>query len=57
MICPVELASDLSAFQAVRVGDHGRHDFLLEGRHGADYENIGSDITGDGQADHLVASG
>ncbi len=25
MICPVEIADDLSAFQTVRVGDHARH--------------------------------
>ena len=25
MICPVEIARDLSAFRAVRVGDHAKH--------------------------------
>jgi hypothetical protein len=32
MICPVEIASDLSAFLAARVGDHAKHGVLLEGR-------------------------
>ena len=35
MICPVEIARDLSAFQAVRVGKHGWHVLFLEGRDGA----------------------
>jgi hypothetical protein len=35
MICPVEIASDLSALQAARVGDHGRHGVLHAGRSGA----------------------
>jgi hypothetical protein len=34
--------------QAVRVGDHRRHGLLLEGRHGADDENSGSAVAGDG---------
>ena len=29
MICPVHLAHDLSAWQAVRVGDHVEHGYLL----------------------------
>jgi hypothetical protein len=32
MICPDELASDLSAWRAARVGDHAGHGKLLEGR-------------------------
>jgi hypothetical protein len=35
MICPVEIAGDLSAFLAARVGDHAKHGVLLEGRDGA----------------------
>src|SRR5664280_2864182 len=35
MICSVEIASDLSAFQAARVGDHAKHGLLLEGRDGS----------------------
>ena len=30
MICPVEIARDLSALQAAGVGDHGQHGLLLE---------------------------
>src|SRR6266851_1715732 len=52
MICPVEIARDLSAFQAVRVGDHAKHGFLLEGRDGAGDESTGSDLTGDGETDY-----
>src|SRR6266567_830746 len=47
MICPVELASDVSAWRAARVGDHGEHGKLLEGRDGA----------GDAEEDHVVAGG
>jgi len=53
MICPVEIARDLSAFRAVRVGDHAKHGFLLEGRDGAGDESTGSDLTGDGKTDYL----
>src|SRR6266853_3562362 len=57
MICPVEIARDLSAFRAVRVRDHAKHGFLLEGRDGAGDESTGSDLTGDGKTDYLVAGG
>ena len=30
MICPVEIASDMSAWQAAGVGEHGRHVLLGE---------------------------
>src|ERR1700693_14811 len=56
MICPVEIASDMSAFRAV-VGDHARHELLHTSRHGAGYESTGSDVAGDGEEDQLVASG
>src|SRR5438132_2639211 len=46
MICPVEIARDLSAFLAVRVGEHGRHVLLPEGRDGAGDESTGSDFAG-----------
>ena len=39
MICPVEIAREMSALRAVRVGDHGKHGVLLEGRDGAGDEN------------------
>ena len=55
MICPVELAHEMSALQAVRVREHGSHDLLLEGRSGAGDESTGSDLAGHGQEDHLVA--
>ncbi len=38
MICPVEIASEVSAWQAARVGEHGRHVLLIAGRDGADDE-------------------
>jgi hypothetical protein len=41
MICPVEIASDMSALRAVRVGDHAEHGFLSEGRDGAGDESTG----------------
>jgi hypothetical protein len=41
----------------MRVGDHAEHGFLLEGRHGADDENSGSAVAGDGTEDHVVSSG
>src|ERR1700683_3404489 len=45
MICPVEIASDMSAFRAV-VGDHAKHELLHRSRHGAGYESTGSDVAG-----------
>src|SRR5450755_894836 len=56
MICPVEIAGDLSALRAARVGDHAKHGFLLEGRDGAGDESAGSNLTGHGEEDNLVAS-
>src|SRR5260370_8296227 len=55
MICPVEIASDMSAFRAARVGDHAKHGLLPEGRDGAGNESTGRDVAGDGKEDHLVA--
>lgn len=56
MICLVEIASEMSAWQAARVGDHARHGKLLEGRDGAGHEGTGSDFEGGGEEeDHLVA--
>jgi len=49
MICPVEIARDRSALQAVRVGDHAKHGFLHEDRDGAGNESTGSNIAGFGQ--------
>jgi hypothetical protein len=57
MICPVEIASDLSTFLAARVGEHGRHVLLHEGRDGAGDEGTGSDVAGDGEEDHVVSGG
>src|ERR1035438_7710456 len=57
MMCPVEIASDLSALRGARVGDHAKHGFLLEGHDGAGHENTGSDFAGAGEEDHLVAGG
>ena len=51
MICPVEIASKMSAFRAVRVGDHAKHGILHEGRSGASDESTGRDVAGDGEED------
>jgi hypothetical protein len=42
----------MSAFQAVKVGDHGRHGFLFEGRDGAGDESTGSNFASNGEEDH-----
>jgi hypothetical protein len=47
----------MSALQAVRVGDHGKHVLLLEGRDGAGNESTGSHLASDGEENYLVASG
>ena len=55
MICPVELASEMSAFEAARVRDHARHGLLHAGRDGGGNESTGSDVAGDGEEDYVVA--
>src|SRR5580700_5618215 len=57
MICPVELAHDMSALRAARVGDHAKHGILLEGRDGAGDESTGSDVAGNGEEDYVVSGG
>src|SRR5437667_397047 len=57
MICPVELAGDLSALRAARAGEHAKHVLLPEGRDGAGDESTGSDFATHGEKDHVVASG
>src|ERR1700745_1160789 len=57
MICPVEIARDMSALRAVRVGDHAKHGLLPEGAAGAGDESTGCDVAGDGEEDHLEAGG
>ena len=57
MICPVEIAHEMSALRAVRIGDHAEHGNLSEGRGGAGDESTGRDAAGDGEEDYLVASG
>src|SRR5208282_2866262 len=57
MICPVEIASEMSALRAVRIGDHAEHGNLSEGRDGAGDESTGRDVAGDGEEDHVVAGG
>ena len=47
----------MSALRAARVGDHGKHGRLLEGRDGAGNESARSHLTGHGEEDHLVAGG
>src|SRR5208283_854414 len=57
MICPVEIADDMSALRAVRMGDHAEHGSLSEGRDGAGDESTRRDVAGDGEKDHWVAGG
>jgi hypothetical protein len=57
MICPVRLARDMSALQAVKVRDHAHHDLLHEGRDGAGDESTRSDFASYSQEDHVVAGG
>src|SRR3974390_529502 len=57
MICPVELAHEMSAWRAARIGDHGRYGSVSEGRGGAGDESAGSHVAGDGAQDHVVSSG
>jgi hypothetical protein len=47
MICPVEIASDMSASRAVRMGDRAEDGSLSEGRDGAGDEGTGRDVAGD----------
>src|SRR5215471_15831193 len=55
MICPVEIAHEMSALRAARMREHVQHGLLPEGRDGAGDESTGCDVAGDGQEDHLVA--
>src|SRR5215831_14167939 len=55
MICPVEIADDMSALRAARMREHVKHGLLPEGRDGAGDESTGRDVAGDGQEDYLVA--
>src|SRR5215469_4672963 len=57
MICPVEIADEMSALRAARVGDHAKHGFLPEGRDGAGDESSRRDVASDGEEDYLVAGG
>src|SRR5208337_5395551 len=57
MICPVEIAGDMSALRAVKIRDHAEHGSLSEGRDGAGDEGTGRDVAGDGEEDHVVAGG
>src|ERR1700680_4494756 len=57
MICPVEIASEMSAFRAARVGDHAKHGILHEGRSGAGDESTGRDVAGNGEENYVVAGG
>ena len=57
MICPVEIAGDLSALRAARAGEHAKHVLLPEGRDGAGNESTGSDFASHGEKDHVVAGG
>src|SRR5215469_18337696 len=54
MICPVEIAHEMSALRAARMREHGEHGLLPEGRDGAGDESTGRDVAGDGHEDHLA---
>src|SRR5215471_2275868 len=54
MICPVEIAHDMSALQAARMREHVKHGLLPEGRDGAGDESTGRDVAGDGHEDLLA---
>ena len=55
MICPVEIAHEMSALRAARIEEHAKHGFLPEGRDGAGDESTGRNVAGGGQDDYLVA--
>src|SRR5262252_9366452 len=55
MICPVEIAHEMSALRAARMREHVKHGLLPKGRDGAGDESTGRDVAGDGQEDYLVA--
>src|SRR5450432_1537629 len=57
MIRPVEIASEMSAFRAARVGDHAKHGILHEGRSGAGDESTGCNVASHGKEDYVVAGG
>jgi len=58
MICPVEIANEMSAFGGVRwVLFVEAHEALLTSRSGADYEGTRSDHASDGEEDKVVSSG
>src|SRR6201997_5426556 len=57
MICPGEIARDMSALRAVRMRDHAKHGLLPEGRDGAGDESTGCDVASNGEEDHVVAGG
>src|SRR6266699_2220581 len=59
MICPVQLISEMSAFQVARGKAHvgGGHEALQRGGRGADDENPRSDSASGGEKDHLGAGG
>src|SRR6266567_2630871 len=59
MICPVQLISEMSAFQVARGKAHvgGGHEALQRGGRGADDENPRSDVASGGEKDHLGAGG
>ena len=55
MICPVEIANEMSAFGGVRwVLFVEAHEALLTSRSGADHEDTRSDHAGDGQEAKVV---
>ena len=47
MICPVEIAHEMSALRAVRMEDHAEHESLSEGRNGAGDEDTERDVAGE----------
>jgi hypothetical protein len=54
MICPVEIARDMSALRTLRIRDHAKHGSLSKGRDGAGNEGTGRDVASDGEEDHTI---
>ena len=58
MMCPVKLASEMSDLRGGAQGMTGcGHEATERSRRGAGDETTGRDVTGDGEADHVISSG
>ena len=57
MICPVEIADDMSALRVVRMGDHAEHGSLSEAAMERAMKVQDVMLQRDGEEDHVVAGG